>query len=58
MNKNKVNKILIILGIIICLVIIGTCIYLVYNVSINDKNQLNNDVNEQVKEINIDTKEQ
>ena len=58
MNKNKVNKILIILGIIICLVIIGICIYLVYNVSINDKNQLNNDVKEQVKETNIDTKEQ
>ena len=54
----KSNKILMILGIITCLTIIGTCIYLVYNVSINDKNQLNNDVKEQVKETNTDTKEQ
>ncbi len=55
--KEKSKKILIILGIIICLTIIGICIYLVYNFSINDKNQLNNDVEEQVKKINNDIKE-
>ena len=57
----KSNKILMILGIITCLTIIGTCIYLVYNVATNEKNDItesNNDVNEQIKEPNTDTKEQ
>ena len=54
----KSNKILMILGIIICLAIIGICIYLVFDVTTNDKNESNNDVNEQIKEPNIDTKEQ
>ena len=59
----KSNKILMILGIITCLTIIGTCIYLVYNVATNEKNDItesnkNNDVNEQVEETNTDTKEQ
>lgn len=57
----KSNKILMILGIITCLTIIGICIYLVYNVATNEKNDItesNNDVNEQIKEPNTDTKEQ
>ena len=54
----KSNKILMILGIIICLAIIGICIYFVFDVTTNDKNESNNDVNEQIKEPNIDTKEQ
>lgn len=57
----KKSKLLMILGIIVCLSIISTCIYFVYNVATNEKNDItesNNDVNEQIKEPNTDTKEQ
>ena len=62
-EETKKNKILIFIFILTCLVIIGTCIYFVYNVATNEKNDItesnkNNDVNEQVKETNTDTKEQ
>lgn len=54
MKKNKIYKILMILGIIVCLSIISICIYFVYN----ELNKTNDNLNVTIKNTKIDREEQ